>query len=122
MAYEVFNYQRGKHMNPRKTLPFVSVDKGSRIRLNKPCVEYLGRAEYVLLLLDREKGMVALKKAEKGGNAYRLTRHRDGSQAHVSVRRFLSQLGVSDQSRIPARLGEDMVQFTLPMKIEPLDT
>ena len=45
----------GKHKNPRETTPFVCIYARTRIRLNKPCVEYLGSVEYVLVLIDQSK-------------------------------------------------------------------
>jgi hypothetical protein len=115
----MFHHQRGKHRNPRKITPSVTIENGTRIVINKSCVAYLGSAEHVLLLFDQEKSMVALKGSEKNDNTYRLSKNKTINQASVSVRNFLSQYGISG-TRIPAVLADDMVQFCVPRIISNL--
>jgi hypothetical protein len=119
MPYEVFKRQRA----PQAREPYVTLHRRGTIALNVPAWEALGSPESVELLFDRERSVMALRRADEAANhAYRLRQNGTSASSYVlSGTAFFQYYEiplVSEARRLSAQLEDGMVVVDLTQKGE----
>ena len=116
MAYTVFSKKSSRSLPPA-----VTITAAGRIGLNAELARIFrqNNIETVLLLSDVEKRKIALQPTEtKDKRSYRVAYASDLSQASMTARRFLGELGWDGKlyDRIPAEWNKEncLLEFEMP--------